>query len=351
MESQSGVGLSGRRLERLLALVEQECTTEAVQDILREAKASNKGVRVTEKNKALIISKNLRAALDSNAISPEAVYNVLRRSEENGGQHIFLYRVKPAQLASYQNGDRIAVGMFGRDWKKSQNFPQFHLEPAGAVWADFRSESADGNRISWVAKMYSGVESRKFIEERSEGETRVIRVYEKELSREVYLVRFHPWGLLELRVPQTSSLAEVREFLSQLWQAISGAVDPRHFDPWTLHDVCYSLIEMGSIAGKIRIGNARMIDGQEGNAEFNPPSSEEDLFSDAARRRAVKLYEECREVVAYWLKLPDKTPEELRTVVCKCEPHSILIAAKAPPEAVDYVIYRLKDIAEGKPLP
>lgn len=129
------------------------------------------------------------------------------------------------------------------------------------------------------------------------------------------------------------------------------ALDRTDFTPWNLHSVCFSLIDIGSLPGKIRLGNATMVDEQEGSAEFSPPSSEEDLFSDAARRKAVKLFEQCREAVVYWLKLPDETPKELRTVLCKCEPHAILIAAKVPPKAVDYVIYRLKDIAEGKPLP
>jgi hypothetical protein len=111
MAEEEGPSLSGKKLDRLLSLVEQECTTDAVQEILRKAKESDKTVRVSEKNKGLLISKNLRTALGSGVIRPEQVYEVLRNAEENGGQHIFLYRAKPAALAKYKNANAIAAAL------------------------------------------------------------------------------------------------------------------------------------------------------------------------------------------------------------------------------------------------
>src|SRR5436189_5717643 len=83
--------MSEGSLTKLLELVEQECTAKTVHSLLTSAKNTDPTVKLTEANKKALIHKNLRAAIERNAIPPARVYEVLGAAEENGGQHIFYY--------------------------------------------------------------------------------------------------------------------------------------------------------------------------------------------------------------------------------------------------------------------
>jgi hypothetical protein len=336
-------------VDKLLKLVEQECTAEAVRDLLRKAKKADEQVRVSEANKSAIIQRNLREALDRRSIEYDQVYSLLCAAEENGSQHIFYYRTTTEQAETlYNEPERVATALFGPMWRETVGVPQFHLEPIDTVWSHFRIEHREGGHMTWTAKLYSGLERRDFIREEEKEGNLVLRVYEKRLSREVYLVRWHSWGLLELRVPRSGSRKVVLEWLGVLWSAIQAAIKPEDFEPWQLHEVCLNLIKRRvPNKGRYRLGNARMMDQQTGIAEFTPPSNEEDLCSDPARDQAVRLYHECHELGVYWLEQTN-TPGpqvELRTIIGKCKPNDVLIAAKTTAEAVDYVTYRLREFA------
>lgn len=331
-------------LEKLLKLIDDKCTSSMVQDLLREAKKDDRSVLVSGP-KDTVINSHLRIALEKGVIKREAVYKLLCGAEENGRQHIFFYKAKsPEVIAKYNDGNEIAKTLFGRDdWKDHHGFPQFHLEPKGAEWSDFRVEPRPNGTEAWTAKLYSGVYRQRFIREEPYGSHGLIaHVFEPSLSREVYVLRWHPQGLLEVRVPRDSSSRQIIEFVGQVWEVVSDAVDPTDFEHLDLHKVCMWLIKNSENDTTYVLGNARMMDEETGSAEFKPPHGEASLDSSPSRKNAVRLYNECHELGVHWLSKGEDGPKnKLKTIIGKIKPHEVLIAGKATSEGVDYVTHRL----------
>lgn len=333
---------------KLLALIDETCTAEMVREILRKAKDNDKTILVSG-SKETVISSNLRVAIERKAIPKDAVYHLLCGAEENGRQHIFYYRPRTEDArVKYSNAEEVAEKLFGTgNWKTERKFPQFHLEPVGVEWSDFRIERKTEQAMTWTAKLYSGVYRQVFLREERQGEKVVAFLYEEQLSREVYVVRYHSTGLLEIRVPRDSARAQVLEFVSQAWEVIGPAVDLNDFEPWDLHKVCMSLINNAEEDKRYTLGNARMIDEETGSAEFKPPHGEADLDSSPSRRSAVRMYNECRELGVHWLSKGEEGPRaKLKTIIGKLKMHEMLVAGKATAEAVDYVTYRLLEAHE-----
>lgn len=335
-------------LDKMLILVEEVCTKNAVQDLLRRARSDNSSVRISG-NKGEVINTNLRDAVNSGAISKAVVYDTLCSAEENGNQHIFYYvpKTKGFQL-KYSNGHSIANALLGNGWQDKYHFPKFELIPKGVVWSDFRTAKPVGSEENWTIKLYAGTERRTFVEERVEGPDTVLKVYARTLSREVYLVKWHPFGLLEMRVPREQSQKAILESLFNLWTMVEKAVDSEDFETFDLTKASRELIDRHSSQNSpYRLGDVYFMDDETGSARFAPPSSEDDVMDHEGRQKAIKYFETCRELTVIWLPTAatSSVEEELRTVIGKVRPNGILIASQATAAAVDYVTYRLWELA------
>ena len=335
--------------EKLLNLIHETCTGAMVEDLLRRAKEKDKAILVGASSKEDKIKSNLRIAIERGAIDRDEVYKLLCGAEENGRQHIFFYKpVTDDARQKYNKPDVIGTTLFGvPNFREAEGFPQFHLEPVGVEWSDFRvDQTAAEGVFSWTAKMYSGIYRRLFLREEPQGDL-IARIYQEQLSREVYVVRWHSFGLLEIRVP-TDAQTEVMTFLGHVWEAIGEVVDPSDFEPWVLHGVCMHLITNSEQDSRYALGNARMMDEETGSAEFKPPHGEVDLDSSPARKQAVRMYNECRELGVHWHKHGEEGPrKKLKTVIGKLKPHEMLVAGKATAESVDYVIHRLREAEQA----
>jgi hypothetical protein len=336
-------------LEKLLGLIHETCTGAMVDELLRKAKEKDKTILVTAKSKEDKIKSNLRIAIERNAIDRQEVYRLLCGAEENGRQHIFYYLPKDdAVREKYNASEAIAEKLFGtNEYRQQLQFPHFHLEPVGVQWSDFRVEQTKAQGIfHWTAKLYSGIYRRLFLREEAQGDL-IARIYEEKLSREVYVVRWHSFGLLEIRVP-VDSATDVLTFLTQVWEVIGDAVTQEDFVPWEMHDVCMYLIKNAENDKRYTLGNARMMDEETGSAEFKPPHGEADLDSSPARAAAVRMYNECRELGVHWLETGEDGPrKKLKTIIGKLKPHEVLIIGKATAQGVDYVTYRLLEAGKA----
>jgi hypothetical protein len=345
--------LTGQGLTDLLKLVEDKCTNRDIRAILKRAKTGGADVRVSEATKALVVHKNLRAAIEKRLIAEREVYDVLCGAEENGGQHIFYYTLTdPGHFNKYADGEKVGTRLFGANWNKTQKFPQFHLQPKGVIWSDFRVENRPGATSSnWVAKVYSGLETRKFIEEKKESQSRVIRIYEITLNREIYLVKWHGFGLLEVRVPRQSSSKEVTKTEEDFWTMLAPGMSRADFTSWDLSPASSKIVSTRSSNKKLyRLGNTRALGKTLATAYFCPHSSDDDLCDDPAHDKSVSEYKSFKEVVVYWLPQTNtdaiEADSELRVVIGKLAKNEILISAKATAAEVDYVTYRLREFSK-----
>ena len=341
-------------LDELLELVRLVCTQDRVKHLLRKAKEAGgdkSTVRVSGKFDALV-SQHLRDAIQVGAVSRSAVYDLVGESEESGKQHIFYYKPRDEKvIAHYNDGRRIAERLFGASWEAERGFPHYHIRSTGLEWADFRIvPAAQAGRCDWVAKLYSGVMREKHVDtireapSRAEGPSRIIKIFEEFLSREIYLARWHHFGLLELRVPLEPSHKALWNSVLGLWNAIEPAVSSDAFEPFDLMSACRRIInQYADHAGAYRLGDTHLLDPQGGSAKISPRSGEDHLMHDDVRRRAIELFDQCRMLVVIWLldEGSHDTKEELRSVIGKIRPNEVVIASRTTDKAVLNVTHQL----------
>jgi hypothetical protein len=341
--------VAGDSLDRLLQLVDEHCTSRTITKLLQEAKARDKDIRVSG-NKTSIL-QNLRDGISRGTIPQADVYQMLCAAEENGNQHVFYYEpVDSSLIAKYNDGDAVATALFGAGWQAAMKFPQLYLDDIGVKWSDFRIAPTAGGHLTWTGKIYSGKDRPKFLrqEDREHGE--FARIYKYEFVREIYLVKWHSFGLLELRVPRRESKADVISAVQQdLWPSIASAVSPDDFREWDLsiarrrlkneHEQHKSLYERGNI----RAQSSGL-----GGAYFTVAHGDDELGSDPEHAQAVQLYQDVIELVINWLpqQQTDAIEASLRTVIGKVANNEVLIAAKATADAVNYVTYRLREFSK-----
>ncbi len=334
--------------ERLFALLDAACTAQQISDLLREFKPLDKEIRVSGNSEELL--QSVRRAVDRGTVPLQRVLRLLARAEENGRQHIFYYKPRTrVHAVKYNDGDSVAQSLFGENWAASEKFPRFYLEPHGMKWADFRVETVDGTDYhSWTLKVYNGRVINRFLGESRINDNRFSREYERVLTREVWLVRWHSFGLLEFRIPSHDRESR-RTCLGDLeifWDRVAQGIRREDFVEWDLGPVRNALVQNAEKrASEYRLGNAQFVDSRDGSAQFNPAYPEESLFDAPARRSAVALFRECSQLVVYWKPPKGQTAfnEEIRTEIGGYKSNGIRIGARTTPEAVNHVTLRLRE--------
>jgi hypothetical protein len=338
-----------KRIDELLTLLSRHCTNDEIQKILRDAKSLNGEVRISGANSEALVG-NLRHALNLRAVSEEQLYGALVEAEESGHQLIYLYKpTSPGVKARCDDGEEIATSLFGKDWQK-RGFPLYHLNPVGEAWSDFRISPLPRGGAEWTAKIYAGVYQRITISVREDGYDECIH-RRKELTRDIYLIKWHHFGLLEIRVPQRDS-KDLRD------QAIAGLTKAFR-DAFTL-DVDFEAIDLKKAQRKIveqirQPGGSELfslpsIDLQDGDnrvAKLMTRSTEESIMDDAGSSAFVSEFGTCVQISLVW-HLKDAAhggPRDLLTSVGKYGVNTVLIRSNANSKAVRYVVNQLRRLA------
>jgi hypothetical protein len=340
-------------LDELLDLVRLVCAQDQIQRLLRQAKeADGAGSAVRYGGKLdVLVYQHLRDAIQTGKVSRDAVYALVGESEESGNLHIFYFAPKDDRVRQACNdAERVASRLFGPNWRAERGFPKYHFREGGFEWTDFRSTpTADPDRSGWVAKAYAGVMREKHVETRTEPPNRTLRVFEPVLAREIFLIRWHPWGLLELRVPLERTHKAILDSLHGLWSAAQSAISSDDFHPFDLTPACRRMIDRyEENTHDYRLGDVHLLDSAGGTTRVSPRSGEEHLMHVEDRRRAIELFDRCNMLVVVWLLSADAhgTKRELRSVVGKLRPNEVVMVSKTTAKAVDHVTHRLRQFSE-----
>ena len=174
------------KYDRLLNLIEENCTIEQVKAVLRPAQG-NKDVKVSAPSHKELIQTNLRAALESHSLDVEKVYDLLRESEENGPQHIFYLRCPSKDVQALLTLDYMLKAFFG---DKAPPEPRLDHKPNGFVISEIR-KWAQRKPADWVLKIYGHesfeVPTGEWIRDNPQ---RIYRVYKMEDLRFVLMARW-----------------------------------------------------------------------------------------------------------------------------------------------------------------
>lgn len=352
-------------------LVSKFCTLEAIQELLRRhqqevPKDQRSDVKISGENKADITTVNLKTAVEKGHIPITEVRELLQDAEENGRQHIFLYKPRNAEIRAYcQNGNAVAEALFGKEWRDTQNFPKFDLIPDKYLWGDFRV-GLPGKPQDWVAKLYGHEESVEFIgKEEREGDE-FAKVYKRRKVRTICMVRWNNPDILEVRVPATTSRKAVTRRRDLLWVTIQRGVNRGDFSTWPLNKVRMAMLRaeekaISAVAAKEKgakletfdTGDKQFIDEESNVATFSMQFADEEESPTIAEstHAATTAYLdnecECQRLVAYW-KDDDKEPTNplkrtLRTLLgTKDYTNEFIVFSRVNAKTLDYVINQLR---------
>lgn len=328
---------------KLFELIEQYCTADQIQDLLRERKKLNSEVRIGSTKSESI--ENLRQAVDNNAINVGSAYNLLRDSEENGRQHVFYYKPRTKRASAMaRKGDTIAEALYGPDWRHKSEFPRYDLVPDKYVWTNFRGkndEAVPGKPHDWIAKIY-GLELRwVHVDDEistEQGRQMKRKVYVQVSERVVCLARWSNPDLLEIRVARSPSRQLIGDRLKTAWKMLEPALDREDFEEWDLLPARVRILrEFLDYQHQYALGDTGLVDSEHGAALFRPQTVEEDLFSALDRREAIEAFlssgGRCRELVVTW-KPNRNTPvsREIRTLTGGANTNEVLVFGQTSPK-------------------
>ncbi|QDU97606.1 hypothetical protein [Lignipirellula cremea] len=279
----------------LLEIVDQQCNAEQISHLLRKIKETSElaksEIRCSGKKSVLI--ENVSRAIGRGLISTETVHDLVRDCEENGAQHIFLYRPTSRVVKDrLSDGTEVAEKLFGECWGPDY-FPIFDRREEELVWVDFRMGLA-GKPKDWIAKIY-GHERHYKVEKRTK-ETisstayREVIDYTMDNYSTVLLFRWNHPDLLEVRIDQHGGQKSgvIDDRLNSALKMFSEVVAP---DDLPAYSLSHSITDMirNRVANKhaYAIGSVKLLDVRRGIIEFHPYDPEEELDAENGRSNAL----------------------------------------------------------------
>lgn len=347
-----------KELDEALSLVESLATTEQIQNLLRTRKG-HKDVRIGAENKSEVVYRNLREAVDKRAIEIEAVFDLIRDSEESGNQHIFYYKPKSRAIADALAFENIAPRLFGSGWEKKleENFPAIKLRTNDFKTSDFRRLQKKPK--DWIFKIYGDTTVEKSTgKEKPEGTNQLWRLYEFEQLRIVLLARWNSPDLLEIRVQRNDSRRRVEGWHNTVWEMLKPHLVRAQFEPWEMSKTMKNLIDKESANEKVYdFRDARLIDKKRVHVTFQAESDTGNLFgSDETRESLHTLLDaksECDGLTVTWKPQSNEIPKkDLRTLLgvrqtqemrrSVRQSNEMVVQAHCSDEDLDYVTGQLR---------
>jgi hypothetical protein len=331
------------------------CTIKDIHTLLKAAEGT-KGVKLTAKTHAELVNKNLRDAIEANAVSVEAVYDLIRDAEENGHQHIFYYQAASKDVVNL-SVPVVGGRLWGTGGAKKMNFPRFELKENGFTYADLRQWNPDRKPLDWVLKIYG----QQFFEEQQGGDERidehtVKRTYVMQPRRLVLLLRWNSPDLLEIRIPQSTSRQRVSRWLDVAWEMVAKVFRSDEFKPWDLSDARRALVNGQAKFAKVyRFSHSRLEDGDHNMISISSAHTERSLEASTQVVKSMKdLVKpgigECRYLRVTWLPNKDEVPaEELVSYLGDREVSEIGIGRRCSAREIDYVTEQLRDFSRPNP--
>lgn len=374
-------------IDELFKLLDDFCTNDQLRQLIRVYRPTDKDFHLTGKRDQL--RSSVRRLFDTGHLRRGTLDTLLERAEENGRQHIYLYIPSSEDVGRAMNEftavERVLLHGKTRD---DAGLPKFLIRPDGVVPADLRLERRTGTKYSfWVYKLYAGVENwrlygePKIVEEGGD-EIKLVR-YKKRYTREVFVAKWHSFGLLEIRIPIGNSQQQLIGLRQHLRSLISRAVFKVSNE--SSGSVAQDLV---SIRSELEPNNSRR-GVREADAEIDklflplpipvtaldsaarskdiawiavnkpvydkdgieitvaPPSSDEDLYETDAMADVLKGVTECKRLnaVVHFKQTPE-FPEKIAIEFCPQLAHELRIAAETSPEVVEFLIRRIWELAQ-----
>ncbi len=334
-------------------LLEDFGTVPEIKELLRKYRAGHEDDLPLTGKKEDVIEAVVKG-VKNKWIPFDAVVDVIREGEENGGQHIYYYQPRTDRVKRRcEKPDVISVDLFGED--AGDLFPRFDLVPNEYQWSDWRARKVTQGRFTWTAKIYGQRQVLKWVRDLPKGEGVIHKVYNVEEERIVCVVRWNPPDLLEVRIQGADSRKQTDERLRIVWKMLAPAIREDDFVPWSLKGASRRIVaERKDHAELYRINTGAIIDDTGATIRIEPSTEDENIGETAERDQTIDLFMENDEtttgaIAVHWHPDDTKTilKSELRTVLGSYAANDVSIQATSSISswAVDYVTNQLRQFS------
>jgi len=346
-------------------LLRQLASNEQMREILRRYKQDTD---IPEAKQQLLIGGNredllgrLEAAVYEDLIPEEEIDDLVRECEENGRQYILYFRPRTKEVAAIAgDGAGVANSLFGKGWSSKMNFPRYfedskaHFEETQkSVWADFRIRPS-GKHQDWIAKLYTREKSLRLEKSETKPDGRVVKTFEPIIERVVWVARWNPPDLLEVRISRCESRTTLSLRVNSVWKHFSKLFDREtDFIEWDVRAIRKRMLAERQKHATIYVpGSVQLTDSQSGKVSVHPNTPEEGTDDAAERGVAIDAIlshgsSVCDHLVITFLAETSEgqLERDIRITLGSKYDHEILVPSHATSTAIDYVTNKLRSFA------
>lgn len=371
-------------VQELFELLDQFCSNVQLSHLIRLYRPSEADFPVTGNRDELL--SRVRKLFNTRHIKREKLDRILERAEENGRQHIFLYEAADDRARAALNDFEGMESVFlGGKTRESASLPKFQIHPNGVEIADFRQEARPKTKYSfWTYKLYAGSERWEKVNSETKDDEKIV-TYRLKYKREVVLLKWHSFGLLEIRIPTGSATKQLAGIRSNLLSDVIGAIRKsvhgeasargsfatigrifEYFMPdrgrkSTPAEVPYGSLAPVELPVKKLDADARSkeikwigvrgtdydLDGHRVRVETD--DEDENLYQNRVVVDALKKVTDCTRLEAViHLKDQRDAPEKLLVDFAPGEPNEFVIRSNTSPEGVEFIVRAIWERLDGK---
>jgi hypothetical protein len=221
--SQTGPDAYGRMIS-IFELLKQTSSISVISGYLK-----SKGLSFSAGSWDDLLTKRIEPAFNEHKISLDELLELLRRAEESGRQHVFLYEAKPDVAGQMIDQASVMKKLSSKNLEHLAASPLIVTDAPTAQIVDVRWE--DGRLIVKIVAQRTTMELDSSVQNPDGTIDKKFKLAQK---RVVHVFRLHQNGTLELRVASLSSSTRYTEEITSLFAMVDFLMPLGSFKPVVL---------------------------------------------------------------------------------------------------------------------
>ncbi len=292
-----------------------------------------------------MFTKRILPALRQNKLSIGELVRLLGEAEEFGRAHVFLYRAKKEDIASYTRPDRIRSVCQKLGCADIFSVPLVVELPQNPTLAEVREEDSAGHRC-WVFKIVETRREKKYLGETVHGNV-LRKEWELHDYRAVNVARLHASGFLEIRIQSHASTStQYSSEVAAIWKTLKEFLPHDAFATHPLGKAKKRLWEnRKELKDKLRFSDSVLRNGLGNTLIASTGAEQGDLFNDSAAAGSIDYFlkhgARCDSTNVWWRRKEDVTGREIHMLLSGLDNEFALTASCARAE-YEYVLNELR---------
>jgi hypothetical protein len=300
-----------------------------------------------------LFDKRVSKSLEQNELTREDLVELIRLSEEHGGQHIFLYGTSRKRAISLMDQGTVESSLNKMGHSSLVNHPRILDQPSSLTITDVRL-AQEGHSRSLVAKVVERRTYQRFVDQHSEGDF-LIRRYRELAVRAVNLFRLTQDGLLELRIHSHINSSDYRNDVAKMWNFLGFLFPPNEFKELSIGNAKTNLWKNRlSLKSVLRYSDSSLRNALGTTLSASTGSEQTSLFNDQGASNSLDVFLDhkgyCDMSNVWWLKGGGKRAENEFDMIPSRDVHVLLkgalnefaLTAKCSKQDYEYVLSQLR---------